>query len=204
MTEAKRAETAAATTEPRWLDETEARAWRGLLRMTWLIEGGIGRDLIEAGLSFADYHVLASLSETPGHQMRITDLAARISWSKSRLSHQLSRMQARGLVCRSTCPTDARGALAVLTPAGLEAIVAAAPGHVESIRRHLLGRLTADQVLALGDIAEAVLAGCAGKEAACAEAGDEDGGGGCAGEEAGFGIEDEDGETGLAQHPGPR
>jgi DNA-binding MarR family transcriptional regulator len=168
MTEAK--------AEPRWLDETEMRAWVGLLRMGWLIEVGIGRDLIEAGVSFADYHVLASLSETPGHQMRITDLAARISWSKSRLSHQLSRMQARGLVSRSTCPTDARGALAVLTPAGLEAIQQGAPGHVESIRRHLLQPLTPQQVAALADIAEAVLSGCAGTEAACAEAGEEDGG----------------------------
>jgi DNA-binding MarR family transcriptional regulator len=158
-------------TEPRWLDAAEMRAWRGLLRMGWLIEAGIGRDLAEADLSFADYHVLANLSETPGHQMRITDLAARISWSKSRLSHQLSRMQARGLVCRSTCPTDARGALAVLTPAGLEAIQNAAPGHVESIRRHLLQPLSPEQVGALADIAEAVLSGCAGKEAACAEAG---------------------------------
>ena len=163
MTEAK--------AEPRWLDETEMRAWLGLLRMGWLIEVGIGRDLIEAGLSFADYHVLASLSETPGHQMRITDLAARISWSKSRLSHQLSRMQERGLVRRSTCPTDARGALAVLTPTGLEAIHKAAPGHVESIRRHLLQPLSPQQVAALADIAEAVLSGCAGTEAAGAEQG---------------------------------
>jgi DNA-binding MarR family transcriptional regulator len=176
MTEAK--------TGPRWLDETEMRAWVGLLRMSWLIEIGIGRDLTEAGLSFADYHVLASLSEARGHQMRITDLAARISWSKSRLSHQLSRMEARGLVSRSTCPTDARGALALLTPAGLEAIQNAAPGHVESIRRHLLQPLSPEQVGALADIAEAVLSGCAGKEAACAEAGDEDGG--CPGEVAGF------------------
>jgi DNA-binding MarR family transcriptional regulator len=163
-------------TEPRWLDETEMRAWVGLLKMGWLIEVGIGRDLTEAGLSFADYHVLASLSETPGHQLRITDLATRISWSKSRLSHQLSRMQARGLVCRSTCPSDARGALAVLTPAGLEAIQKAAPGHVESIRRHLLQPLSPKQVAALADIAEAVLSGGAGTEAACAEAGEEDGG----------------------------
>jgi len=177
-------------TEPRWLDETELRAWTGLLRMGWLIEVAIGRDLAEAGLSFPDYHVLARLSETPGHRMRITDLAAQISWSKSRLSHQLSRMEARGLVCRSTCPSDARGALAVLTPAGLEAIQNAAPGHVESIRRHLLQPLSPEQVGALAGIAEAVLSGCAGKEGACAEAGEEDGR--CSGEGAGLG--DSDGE----------
>ena len=174
MTEAKDAAGTAVGTEPRWLDETEMRAWRGLLRMGWLIEASIGRDLTEDGLSFPDYHVLASLSETPGHQMRITDLAARISWSKSRLSHQVSRMQARGLVNRSACPTDARGALAVLTPAGLQAIQAAAPGHVESIRRHLLARLSPEQVEALAGITEAVLAGCAGNETVCGEAGDED------------------------------
>ena len=173
MTEADDVAGSAAGIEPRWLDETEMRAWRGVLRMGWLIEMAIGRELTEAGLSFPDYHVLAGLSETPDHQMRITDMAARISWSKSRLSHQLSRMEARGLVYRTTCPTDARGALAVLTPAGLEAIQTAAPGHVESIRRHLLGRLTPEQVEALADITEAVLGGCAGKETVCAEAGEE-------------------------------
>jgi DNA-binding MarR family transcriptional regulator len=153
--------------EPHWLDETEDRAWRGLLRMIWLIEMGIGRDLMDEGLSSADYHVLANLSEAPGRQMRITDLAARIGWSKSRLSHQLSRMQARGLVCRSTVTGDGRGALAVLTPAGWEAIRKAAPGHVESIRRHLLGRLSPEQVEALAGITDAVLAGCAEKGEAC-------------------------------------
>ena len=160
--------------KPRWLDETEMRAWLGVLRMGWLIDAAIGRDLTEDGLSFPDYHVLAGLSEAPGQQMRITDMAARISWSKSRLSHQLSRMEARGLVRRSTCTTDARGALAVLTPAGLKAIQSAAPRHVESIRRHLLGRLSPAQIEALADITEAVLAGCAGKETVGADASAED------------------------------
>ena len=175
MTEVDDAARTTPDAEPRWLDETEMRAWLGVLRMGWLIETAIGRDLTDAGLSFPDYHVLAGLSETPGHQMRMTDMAARISWSKSRLSHQLSRMEARGLVSRSTCPTDARGALAVLTPAGLEAIKAAAPGHVESIRQHLFGQLSPDQIAALADITDAVLAGCARKEGGRAEAAEEDG-----------------------------
>ena len=190
MTETEQAAKTATEPQPRWLDETEMRAWLGVLRMGWLIEVAIGRDLTEAGLSFPDYHVLAGLSETPGHQMRITDMAARLSWSKSRLSHQLSRMEARGLVSRSLCPTDARGALAVLTPAGLEAIQTAAPGHVESIRRHLLGRLSSDQIEALADITEAVLAECAGKPGGCAEAGEADGA--CQGIAPGFGDEGEE------------
>ena len=177
--------------EPRWLDETEDRAWRGLLRMIWLIEIGIGRDLMDEGLSSADYHVLANLSEAPGREMRITDLAARMGWSKSRLSHQLSRMQARGLVCRNTISTDGRGALAVLAPAGWEAIRKAAPGHVESIRRHLLGRLSPEQVEALAGITDAVLAGCAEKAEACdtaeAVAGCWVEEAGCSGDEAGLG-----------------
>jgi len=77
---------------------------------------------------------------------------------------------------RSTCPTDARGALAVLTPVGLAAIQKAVPGHVESIRRHPLQPLSPGQVAALADIAEAVLSGCAWTDAACAKAGEEDGG----------------------------
>lgn len=143
--------------EPRWLDHTEDRAWRGLLRMFGLLQAAINRDLAQDRLSMADYGVLAHLSEASEGKLRISELADGLQWSKSRLSHQLSRMQARGLVCRSSCPSDARGTFAEVTPAGMEAIRAAAPGHVESIRRHLLERLTREQVEGLAEICDTVL-----------------------------------------------
>jgi DNA-binding MarR family transcriptional regulator len=146
-------------TEPRWLDATEERAWRSLIQMSWLLDAAISRDLAQqASLSHADYYVLARLSESPQHTLRMSELAAGINWSKSRLSHQIARMEQRGLVCRRGCPSDARGTYAVLTPKGLKAIQEAAPGHVESIRRHLIDQLSRNQLDALADVAELVVA----------------------------------------------
>src|SRR5215472_7640800 len=84
--------------QTRWLDQGEMRAWRGHLRMSWLVAAAIERDLRRAGLSHPDYYVLVRLSEAPEHRMRMTDLAAGIQWSKSRVSHQVDRMERRGLV----------------------------------------------------------------------------------------------------------
>jgi DNA-binding MarR family transcriptional regulator len=143
---------------PRWLDPAEDRAWRGYRRMRALLDLQINRDLArDAGLSEPDYDVLSNLSETDGHRWRLSDLAARMLWSKSRLSHHLTRMQQRGLVTREDCPEDGRGAVVVLTQGGLRAIQAAAPDHVASVRRHLIDLLSSDQIAALGDITQTVL-----------------------------------------------
>jgi DNA-binding MarR family transcriptional regulator len=143
---------------PRWLDPAEDHAWRGYRRMRALLDLQINRDLArDAGLSEPDYDVLSNLSETEGHRWRLSDLAARMLWSKSRLSHHLTRMQQRGLVTREDCPEDGRGAVVVLTQGGLRAIQAAAPDHVASVRRHLIDLLSSDQIAALGDITETVL-----------------------------------------------
>jgi len=148
-----------ATRAPRWLDPLEARAWRGQLRMSWLLDAAIARDLArDSGLSHPDYYVLVQLSETPGHRMRMSDLAAGIQWSKSRVSHQVRRMEDRGLVRREECSSDGRGTFACLTRQGLRTIQEAAPMHVESIRRNLLDHLSSDDLARLGDIAERVAA----------------------------------------------
>lgn len=145
--------------EPRWLDDQEARAWRGFLHMHQLLRVALERELVaDAGLSLADYEVLVALSEAKGRRLRMSVLAEGLHWSRSRLSHQLARMHDRELVRRQDCPTDARGAFAVLTPDGLRAIEQAAPGHLAGVRRHLLDRLTPQQVRALGEIADAVTA----------------------------------------------
>jgi DNA-binding MarR family transcriptional regulator len=117
----------------------------------------IARDLlVDSGLSDADYMVLVHLSEADSGRVRMNDLAARLSWSKSRLSHQLARMQARGLVEREECPSDARGAYAALGGRGLAAIERAAPKHLASVRRHLIDVLDAEQLNQLWAIAELV------------------------------------------------
>ena len=146
-------------TEPRWLEGEEVRAWRGYRRLHTLLGLQIARDLArDSGLSEADYDVLSNLSETKGHRLRMTELAAHMLWSSSRLSHQIARMQRRGLVARQGSPSDARGAVVVLTETGWDAIRAAAPPHVESVRRHFIDLLTPAQLAALGDIAETVVA----------------------------------------------
>lgn len=139
-------------TEPRWLDPVEMRAWRGHLRMSWLLAAGIERDLRRLGLSHPDYYVLVRLSESADRRMRMTELAERIQWSKSRLSHHIDRMERRGLVRREDCASDARGAFACLTEDGLRAIQSAAPHHVESVRRHFVDALSEEQLAQLGDI----------------------------------------------------
>jgi DNA-binding MarR family transcriptional regulator len=145
-------------TEPRWLSDEEMRAWRGYRRMRTLLDLQISRDLsTDSGLSDADYDVLSTLSEAPDHRMRLTDLAGAILWSVSRLSHQVTRMQQRGLVRRDECPSDGRGAVLVLTDAGWNAVREAAAHHVDSVRRHFIDLLTPEQVAALSGIAENVV-----------------------------------------------
>ncbi|MEU8296610.1 MarR family transcriptional regulator [Micromonospora sp. NPDC048909] len=144
--------------EPRWLDEREDRAWRGYRRMRRLLDLHLARDLMhDAGLSEPDYDVLSDLSETPGQRLRVRELADRMLWSRSRLSHHLTRMQQRGLVTREECPTDARGAIVVLTPQGRRAIEAAAPGHVAAVRRHLIDLLGPDEIAALAAFSHRVV-----------------------------------------------
>jgi DNA-binding MarR family transcriptional regulator len=155
---------------PRWLDVDEDRAWRGWLAMAELLRSQVAHDLLaDSGLSDSDYLVLVQLSESEGRRVRMNDLAARLNWSKSRLSHQLARMQARGLVEREECPSDARGAFAVLSPGGLAEIERAAPKHVESVRRHLIDILDREQLAQLSAISERIV-GHLSTESACTEA----------------------------------
>ncbi|QES52347.1 MarR family transcriptional regulator [Streptomyces venezuelae] len=122
-----------------------------------LVNAEIARDMgRQSGLSEADYDVLSRLSESPGRRRRISGLAERMLWSRSRLSHQLTRMEQRGLVRREDVAEDGRGAEVVLTEAGWSTIAAAAPHHVDSVRRHLIDVLTPDQLQALADIGESL------------------------------------------------
>ncbi|MEV0144150.1 MULTISPECIES: MarR family winged helix-turn-helix transcriptional regulator [unclassified Nonomuraea] len=145
--------------EPRWLDDDEFRAWIGYRRMRLLLDAQVSQDLLrESGLSAPDYDVLSALTSSEGHRRRLTELADRMLWSKSRLSRHIGRMEQRGLVSREECESDARGSVVALTEHGLRTIQEAAPRHVESVRRHFVDLLTSEQIQALGGIAETVLA----------------------------------------------
>lgn len=145
-----------------WLDEEELRAWRGLQLMQNQLSAALSRELVDAsGLSYLDYLVLAALTDRPGGRMRSFELGRELGWEKSRLSHHISRMAERGLVERQKCSEDRRGAHIAVTKLGRKAIESAAPGHVASVRRRFLDRLSPEEVRALAAISEKVLAGLA-------------------------------------------
>lgn len=144
--------------DPQWLTEREQRAWQAYRRMFLLLNSRLARDLArDSGLSEPDYDVLSVLGSSPGHRRRVTELADRMLWSRSRMSHHLARMQKRGLVVREECETDGRGANAVLTPEGVRTIETAAPPHVASVRRHFIDLLTSEQIDAFAEIGETVV-----------------------------------------------
>lgn len=141
----------------RWLDDSEQRTWRNFLAATQLVNEALDRQLQrEAGMPHTYYMILVALSEAPGRSMRMTELAVRAQCSQSRLSHAVARLEERGWVRRAPCDTDRRGNVAALTDEGFAALAAAAPGHVEEVRRSLFDALTPSQVRALDEICTAV------------------------------------------------
>ncbi len=135
----------------RWLTDEEQTLWRGWIAVSMLLPDRLNRDLQEShGLTGTDYQILVELSESPKRRMRMSTLADRVQLSRSRLSHQIDRMTKAGLVTREVCEQDGRGMFAVLTEQGWDTIVAAAPDHVESVRRNLLDQLTPEEFEAFG------------------------------------------------------
>src|SRR4051794_19754764 len=142
--------------EAPWLNPEEMRAWLAYRRLRLVLSTEVNRELArDSGLSEPDYDVLSNLTESG--RGRLGELADRMLWSRSRLSHHITRMQDRGLVRREDVDGDARGSDVVLTPAGRRALEEAAPQHVASVRRLFIDRLTPEQIRVLGDIGEAVL-----------------------------------------------
>ena len=129
-----------------WLSPEEQRLWRAHLEVSRLLMYQLERELQPWGLSTNDYTILVELSEAPEQRMRMTDLAVATLQSKSRLSHQVTRMETAGLVTREDCVGDRRGLYAVLTPEGLATLRRLAPHHVRSVREHFIDRLDPDQV----------------------------------------------------------
>ncbi|WP_082176821.1 MarR family winged helix-turn-helix transcriptional regulator [Arsenicicoccus sp. oral taxon 190] len=135
----------------RWLSATEQVAWRAYLRGQRLLEVALDKDLQAHGVSLSEYEILSMLSEQPGRRQRMSELAALVVQSRSRLTHTANRLEGRGWVERHPVPGDGRGVELVLTEAGFAALVEMAPVHVESVRRHWLDALPPELVTALGD-----------------------------------------------------
>jgi DNA-binding MarR family transcriptional regulator len=145
--------------KPRWLDEREAHLWRSWLRLNQELLSALEEQINrESGLSGADYAVLVPLSAAPDGMLRARELGREILWDRSRLSHQLGRMEKRGLVVREECAEDARGAMVRMSDAGRAAIQRAAPGHVAATRRYFFDHLSNREVDQLTTVIDRVLA----------------------------------------------
>ncbi|MEU4675654.1 MarR family transcriptional regulator [Micromonospora sp. NPDC023737] len=143
----------------RWLNTDEQRTWRAFLAASRGVMDALDRELQrDAGMPHAYYEILVRLSEAPDRRMRMSELAELTGSSRSRLSHAVARLEAAGWVRREDCPTDRRGQVAHLTEAGFETLAAAAPGHVEGVRRHLFDALSPAQVDQLRRISETLAA----------------------------------------------
>ena len=134
-----------------WLSAEQQRHWRAYIAATTLLQERLSRELQAAhGLTMADYEILVRLSEAPDRRLRMSQLASFTLASRSRLSHQVDRLERAGLVEREPCESDRRGANAVLTEHGWKTLVAAAPTHVEGVRAHLVDQLTDREFAAVG------------------------------------------------------
>jgi len=145
------------TSATRWLTEDEQRAWRAYIQLAQLLIRQLDRDLHPFGLSMHDYEIIVLLSEAPRLRLRMTELADRTAQSRSRLSHQVNRMESKGLVVREDCEGDKRGTFAVLTEHGADVIGNVAPHHVASVRRHFMDQLAPESLATLTDACEPVL-----------------------------------------------
>ncbi len=149
--------------ETRWLTPQEQSDWRAWMAVSQMLPEALDRDLrahFEIGLG--EYEILVQLSESPEGRVRMADLAHATFASRSKLTHQITRMERSGWVSRMRCETDQRGQYAVITDAGWDLIREAAPVHVASVRAHLVDVLGED-FEQLGDmcarVAEPLLAG---------------------------------------------
>jgi len=141
----------------KWLSADEQCAWRAYLEASQRLFEQLDRELEhEVGMPLAYYQILAMLSEAPDHTLRMSDLATQTWSSRSRLSHAVDRLEEKGWVERVSCPSDKRGAYAVLTDAGERVLEAAAPSHVSSVRRLLFDQFTPEDLDAFGRLSRKI------------------------------------------------
>jgi DNA-binding MarR family transcriptional regulator len=142
---------------PRWLDSAQQRDWRAYIEGSVRLLDLLDRDLkARHGLSMPEYEILVQLSEAPDRRMRMADLAASASQSRSRLSHTCARLESKGLVRRETCASDKRGVLAHLTDDGFAVLERAAPDHVETVRDYFIDVVARSDLEAVGRVFAAV------------------------------------------------
>ena len=140
------------------LSDQDWAVWRDFMTMSGQLSRELDRRLqADAGISHADYSVLVVLERAPEQQLRTGELAELLAWEKSRVSHQVARMEARELVLRSECDTDGRGTWIAPTAEGRRVLLGAMANHSRTIRELFFDALGDDQRAAIGDAALNVL-----------------------------------------------
>ena len=142
-----------------WLEVDQQRAWLAYIRVQLRLAYEMNRQLLaDSGMSLPDYDVLTALSVADGARMPITVLAAQIGWERSRVSHHVKRMSARGLVTCGPSAVDRRVTEVTMTGRGRQTLEEAAPGHVDLVRRLFFEGLPADLLGPLTEALESVYA----------------------------------------------
>ncbi|MGL5828092.1 MAG: MarR family winged helix-turn-helix transcriptional regulator [Angustibacter sp.] len=144
------------TSDTKWLDAAEQRAWRSYLRGSRLLEDALRCGHEHHGLSAPEYEILVRLSEAADHRLRMSELANSIVSSRSRLTHTVNRLERAGLVARRSCSRDGRGVDCLLTPTGMRTLEEAAHTHVRDVRENLMDAMSRDDFLKLGQIMASV------------------------------------------------
>ena len=143
---------AEAGSEVRWLSDTEQEAWRRFISGASRLLERLDQDLKAQGVNHDDYGVLVHLSEATDDRLRMADLADRSVESRSRLSHHIGRLEAKGLVVRESCPNDRRGYFAVLTAEGRAVVERVAPFHVAGVRQWFIDQLDPTELATVADV----------------------------------------------------
>src|SRR5882757_533934 len=144
--------------EVEWLDQEQLESWMTLAGLMFKLPGALDYQLQrDSGLTHFEYTVLAMLSESPGRSLRMSNLAGAAHGSLSRLSHVVKRLERRGFGGRRPSEEDGRITVATLTDAGFAELVAAAPGHVATVRKFVIDALTPEQLRELKVISEQIL-----------------------------------------------
>jgi len=154
----------ASVNDTRWLDDEQQRSWRAFLGGTTVLLDQLDRDLrTEHGLSMSEYEILVRLSEAPDRAIRMAELAAALSHSRSRITHTISRLERDGIVTRIQCDSDGRGVTAILTDKGFELLAGAAHTHVRGVREYLIDQASPEDFEAVGRVMDAVQAKIGGR-----------------------------------------
>ncbi|MBB4689610.1 MarR family winged helix-turn-helix transcriptional regulator [Amycolatopsis jiangsuensis] len=142
-----------------WLDDDEQMTWRAFHHMRTQLAMALRlAHQLDSGISEPEYEVLAVLSEQPAGELRARELRFQLQWEKSRLAHQIRRMEERGLVTRAVCPDDPRAPMVTVTDEGLKIVRDAAPAHVARVRDLFFDPLTQAQLQVIREASEAIMA----------------------------------------------